>query len=74
MPNQQPNQTNSMYQKGAEEEMNLYLILGGAGWVIFDGAASIYHYWKYTDQGWKDHAVRVARMGVGVLIIIGGLI
>jgi hypothetical protein len=54
--------------------MNLHLILGGAGWVIFDGAASIYHYLKFTDQGWKDHAVRVIRIGVGVLIIVGGLI
>ena len=53
--------------------MNLYLVVRGAGWMIFDGALSIYHYRNFKDQGWKDNTVRVVRMIVGSLIIVGGL-
>jgi hypothetical protein len=52
--------------------MNLYLIAGGI-WIILDGALSIYRYRNSQGQGWKDNAVRVVRMIVGALIVVGGL-
>ena len=48
------------------------LIIVGATWVIQDAIASIGYYWG-KENGWNQ-ALRWARLGIGVMILIGGLI
>jgi hypothetical protein len=44
------------------------IILGAVGaWVAFDGIVSIIY---YLHQHWYEHAVRVARIGCGLIVIL----
>ena len=46
--------------------MNI-LIMGLGSWLVFDGLYSIY---KYRQQSLGEHAIRVVRAAIGIILIV----
>ena len=44
------------------------ILLGG--WVVQDGVASIWHYWRKENTG--NQMFRVARVVIGIVLIVAG--
>lgn len=47
-----------------------WILIGLGIWLVLDGVISIY---KYKQQSLPEHAIRVARAGVGILLILLGV-